>query len=83
MADDTTVFTSNMLSVRNVLTEMDKSSSVSGIVMNKHKTEGIWLGNDNSRNLVGDIKQSNEPVKSSGINFGKNKKQLEDFKLET
>ena len=44
MADDTTVFTSNMLSVSNVLTEIDKLSFVSGILMNKHKTEGTWLG---------------------------------------
>ena len=46
MADDNTVFTSNMLSVNNVLKEIDKFSSVSGIVMNKEKTEGTWLGND-------------------------------------
>ena len=55
MADDTTVFT-----VRNILTEIVKSSSVFGIVMNKHKTEGIWLVNDNPRNLVGDIKYTHK-----------------------
>ena len=69
MANDTSVFTSNMLSVSNVLKEIDKFSSVSGIVMNMQKTEGIWLGNDNQRDLVGEIKWSDEPVKSLGIYF--------------
>ena len=77
MADDTTVFASNMLSVSNVLKEIDKSSSVSGIVMNKQKTKGICLGNGNERDLVGEIKWSDKPVKSLGIYFVKDKKQVE------
>ena len=63
-----------MLSVSNVLKEIDKFSSVSGIVMNKQKTEGIWLGNDNQRDLVVEMKWSDEPVKSLGIYFGNYKK---------
>ena len=43
MADDTTVYASNILSVSNALKQIDKFSStcISGIVMNKQKTEGI------------------------------------------
>ena len=69
MADDTTAFTSKMLSVSNLLKETYKFSSVSGIVIKKQnkkkkKTKGIWSGNDNQRDLVGEIKSSDEPVKS-------------------
>ena len=33
----------DMLSVNNVLKEIDRFSSVFGIVMNKQETKGIWL----------------------------------------
>ena len=68
-----------MLSGSNVLKEIDKFSSVSAIVINKRKTEGIWLCNDNQRDLVDEIKWSDEPVKSLGVYFGKDKKQVEDL----
>ena len=45
----------------------------------KKKTEGIWLGNDNQRDLVGEIKLSDKPVKSLGIYFGKDRKYIEDL----
>ena len=73
------MFTSNMLSVSNVLKEIDKFSFASGIVMNKQKTEGIWLGKDNPRDSVSEIKWSDEPVKSLGMYFGKDKKRVEDL----
>ena len=47
--------------------------------MNKQKTEGIWLGKNLPRNLENLIKWSNEPIKSLGIYFEKDKKQIEDL----
>ena len=65
MADDNRVFTSNMLSVSYVLKEIDKFSSVSGIVMNKKKTkQKKTKTKKKKKDLVGEIKWSEEPVKS-------------------
>ena len=79
MADDTTLFVNNKSSVQNVLNEIEKFSTVSGITLNKSKTEGIYLGNSNITDLNPNIKWTNSPVKSLGIYFGKCKKEVENL----
>ena len=59
-----------MVSVNNALSEIERFSLVSGIVLNKVKTQGIIL-------LNSDIKWTNEPVKCLGIYFGRDKELIE------
>ena len=80
MADDTTVMVEDEISVANVFNTIDKFSDVSGITVNIDKTEGLWLGpNQPILDHKVMIKWSNEPVKSLGIHFGKDKKLVEDL----
>ena len=73
------IFVNDTLSVEHVFDEIDKFSAASGIVLNRTKTEGIYLGGNNTVNLNKSVKWSNEPVKSLGIYFGKNKKEIENL----
>ena len=70
----------NEISVVKVFDTICKFSNVSGITVNNDKTEGLWLGpgKSNMEQRVM-INWSNEPVKSLGIHFGKDKKQVEDL----
>ena len=77
MADDTTLFVNNKTSVQLVLNEIERFTIVSGIELNKPKTEGIYLGRTDFIDLNYNIKWSNSPVKCLGIYFGKNKDDVE------
>jgi len=79
LADDTTIIVNDMESVNNVVTEIERFSSVSGIILNKEKTQGMWLGKKKPGTLNLDIKWTNEPVKCLGIYFGRNIKLNEDL----
>ncbi len=82
LADDTTIFVNNPTSVKFVFDEIERFSSVSGIVLNKSKTDGIYLGRQNQIDIDTGIKWSDEPVKSLGIYFGKNKKEVENLNMK-
>ena len=83
LADDTTIFVRNMTSVNNVMQEIERFSAVSGIRLNKQKTEGMWLGKNKPRNLNPDLKWTDNPVKCLGIYFGRDKKRVEDLNWNT
>jgi len=44
MADDTTLFLKDLLSVRNALNLLERFSKVSGLNLNKDKTEAVFFG---------------------------------------
>ena len=71
LADDTTLLVKDETSVLKALETISTFSDVSGVRLNKNKTEGIWLS---QREPVIDpnvITWSTRPVKSLGIFFGK------------
>ena len=71
LADDTTLLVKDETSVLKALETISTFSDVSGVRLNKNKTEGIWLS---QREPVIDpnvITWSTRSVKSLGIFFGK------------
>ena len=60
----------------------------SGLIMNKDKTEGLWIGKlQHCKDKVGGSKQTAKPVKTLGIYFGHDKEEYEksnwENKIET
>ena len=58
---------------------VEEFGGVSGLKLNKRKTEGLWLGRGRNRNdLLGGIKLEKNSTKSLGIHFGHNKLEMEE-----
>jgi hypothetical protein len=80
LADDTTIFVKNIRSAKEAIKIIENFGKVSGTVLNKKKTEVLWLGkNVPPDDFLGDIPWSHGPVKSLGIFFSKN--SIESNKL--
>ena len=78
LADDTTLLVKDETSILKALETISTFSDVSGVRLNKNKTEGIWLS---QREPVIDpnvITWSTRPVKSLGIFLGKILKSVTD-----
>ena len=76
-ADDTTLFIGNEASIVEALKTVDCFSHVAGPVLNRDKTEGLWLSKRPQKVKV-DIKWTNKSVKALGVYFGVNKKMCEN-----
>lgn len=81
LADDTTLFVCNDSDILNAIATVDEFSNYSGLYLNKHKTEGLWIGRTQERN-IGGIKWSKE-VKALGVWFGKNKEKCEQLNWDS
>jgi hypothetical protein len=54
----------------------------SGLIMNKDKTEGLWIGKlKHCKDKVGGIKWTDKPVKTLGIYFGHDKEECLLFQI--
>ena len=83
LADDTTIFVNDMESVNYVIKTIEKFSLLSGIYINKYKTEGMWLGKNKPPNLNKEITWTEGPVKCLGLYFGKDKNIIESLNWNT
>ena len=80
LADDTTVFVRNEKSINRVLDIMSQFQKVSGLKINKDKTEAVWIGSlKDSKKVCGKLKWTTEPVKVLGVYVGYNKQKCDEL----
>ena len=78
LADDTTLFFNNEEAIMNGLNIVEKFGKVSGLKLNKEKTEGLWLGTgENRKDLLAGVNWDKNSVKALGVHFGYDKKDIE------
>jgi hypothetical protein len=83
LADDTTLFFNSKSEISLALNEIEIFGSFSGLIMNKDKTEGLWIGKlKHCKDKVGGIKWTDKPVKTLGIYFGHDKEECENLNWE-
>ena len=68
LADDTTLFLADEISLENALKILDAFKKCSGLKINRDKSEAIWIGaSSNYRHKPCNLKWTNGPVKCLGI----------------
>jgi hypothetical protein len=83
LADDTTLFFNSKSEIPLALNEIEIFGSFSGLIMNKDKTEGLWIGKlKHCKDKVGGIKWTDKPVKTLRIYFGHDKEECERLNWE-
>jgi hypothetical protein len=83
LVDDTTLFFNSKTEISLALNEIEIYGSFSGLIMNKDKTEGLWIGKlKHCKEKVGGIKWTDKPVKTLGIYFGHDKEECEKINWE-
>ena len=71
LADDTTLFMSSKEEITSVLHEIEIFGSLSGLVLNRNKTQGMWVGKfKKCKDKIHGRKWDNKPIKTLGIYFG-------------
>ena len=71
LADHTPLFVSSKTDIALAVNEIVIFGSFSGLILNRNKTEGIWIGKlKNCKDKIGGIKWTQNPVKALGIFFG-------------
>ena len=81
-ADDTTIITSNVDSLKSHLQVIDWFGTVSGLKLNKKKTKAMWLGTmKHSRSKILEFKGTKDPIKVLGtvLSYNQNKNVEENF----
>ena len=86
MADDTTLFTTNLESLVSAIKTFKKFEACSGLKINLNKTEIIPIGKVKQKNIqlpseIEQIKIKNGPFKALGIWFSDNQLQSEELNL--
>ena len=78
-ADDTTAVLSDINSAHVLFTLLDVFKSLSGLMVNPTKTEGMWIGSSrgNKTKPFG-IKWPSEPIKSLGVFYSYDQKLLRE-----
>ena len=75
-ADDTTIITSNVDSLKSHLQVIDCFGTVSGLKLNKKKTKAMWLGTmKHSRSKILEFKSTKDPIKVLGSFLSYNQKK--------
>jgi hypothetical protein len=65
LADDTTLYFSSENDISVAMNEIDIAGTFSGLMINRNKTEGLWIGKlKHSKDKVENIKWTNKPIKS-------------------
>ena len=74
-----TLFLKNEEAILEGIQIVEQFSKVSGLRLNKKKSEGLWLGLGRHRNdNFADINWSKSTVKALDVHFGYNNRELED-----
>ena len=74
LADDTTVFIQSKKEISIALNIIKTFGSFSGLILNRNKTEGMWIGClEHCKEKVENINWVTDYVKCLGIYFGHNK----------
>ena len=86
MADDTTIYLSNLLSLEKVIEDFQKFEKISGLKLNLNKTELIPINVTRNRQIemVGNlskIRVKTGPFKALGIWFSKNEEEIQNLNL--
>jgi hypothetical protein len=75
-ADVTTLFCTSKEDIYFAFNEIETVGSFSGLLMNKNKTGGIWVGKPkHSKDKLEGIKWSGKPIKALSVYFGSNKEE--------
>ena len=83
LADDTTLFLQSRKDISLALSIIETFGSLSGLKLNRNKTEGIWLGRlKSSKDKYENINWTNKPVKSLGIYFGYDNKECQTLNIK-
>ena len=71
LADDTTLYFNSKNDISVAMNEIEIFGTFSGLMINKNKTEGLWIGKlKHSKDKEENIKWTNKPIKSLGIYYG-------------
>ena len=82
MADDTTLFLNSKDEISLALNLIEIYGTLSGLKLNRNKTEGIWLGKlKNTKDKFENVNWTKTVVKSLGVYFGLNREECK--KLNT
>ena len=69
-ADDTTIFVENVQSVKETFRIIQLFSEISGLILNKSKCKGMWLGSMKHRGThFFDISWPKKPITAPGASF--------------
>lgn len=84
LADDTTLFLKSKKDVTLSINVLEEFGTLSGLKINKSKTEGIWVGSrqKHCKEKFEDINWNNGPVKSLGVYFGLDQNECDKLNFE-
>ena len=83
LADDTTLFLKSKQDITLSLNLIEIFGSLSGLKLNRSKTEGIWLGRlKHCKDKYENVKWTKGAVKSLSIYFGVNKEECQRLNFE-
>ena len=83
LADDTTLFLKSKDEISKALNLIETFGTLSGLKLNRNKTEGIWLGAlKHCRDKYENINWTNEHVKSLGIYFSRDKNECKKLNFD-
>ena len=83
LADDTTLFCNSKEDVLKAMNEIEIFGSFSGLLLNRNKTEGVWIGKlKNCKYKIAGINWADKPIKSLGIYFGNNNEESQNLNWE-
>lgn len=84
LADDTTLFVKDKEAIIKNLKLIEDFGEVSGLKLNKEKTEGLWIGvGENRQDMFAGINWKKNCIKALGVYFGYNKKEVELLNWKT
>ncbi|XP_071138839.1 uncharacterized protein [Mytilus edulis] len=83
LADDTTLFLKSKNEVRHTLNIIEIFGTLSGLKLNRSKTEGIWLGKlKHCKDKFENITWNKGPIKSLGVYFGTDRAECDKLNTE-
>ena len=83
LADHTPLFVNSKTDIALAVNEIEIFGSLSGLILDRNKTEGIWIGKlKNCKDKIGGIKWTQNPVKALGIFFGHNQEECQKLNWE-
>ena len=84
LSDDTTLFLSRKKEIGIALYIIETLGKHSGLILNRNKTEGLWIGKLKScLDKISGINWSHSPIKALGVYFGCNTVECNKLNWET